>query len=122
MITKTALARALLLVDKDKRAPLPFACPTTPGWLWAGPWAVCSNKMEAARVEGGEVAGLAAELRTIIGECQAPAWVADPVRYAEMMRKRSSRAGDFHAKVCGFLDRAESAERKRGSAARKAIP
>jgi hypothetical protein len=63
--------------------------------------------------------GLAAELRTIIGECQAPAWVADPARYAEMMRKRSSRAGDFHAKVCDSLDRAESAELKRGFAARK---
>ncbi len=273
MITKTTLSRALLLLDKDKRATLPFACPTTPGWLWAGPWAVRSDRMEAARVEGGEVAatsagilrdasalpddprnrlalrdgpressdgkaslyvlrndsrllvgmdarlwplleglelwgdgprepvagfqdgqitalvmprilseadkdpapprplpervrdacqaatdamvthynpaktletmdvtdaaaslvernaraivrtpGLAAELRTIIGECQAPAWVVDPARYAEMMRKRSSRAGDFHAKVCGSLDRAESAERKRGSAARKAIP
>jgi hypothetical protein len=272
MITKTSLARALLLVDKDKRASLPFACPTTPGWLWAGPWAVLSDRMGAARVEGGEIAatsaailrdanalpgdlrnrlalrdgpressdgkasiyvlarprllvgvdarlwplleglelwgdgprepvagsrdgqiialvmprilseadkdpapprplpdrvrdackaatdalvthydprkaleaidvtgaaaslverharaivrepGLAAELRTIIAECQAPAWVVDPARYAEMMRKRSSRAGDFHAKVCGHLDRAEAAERKRGSAARKAIP
>jgi len=38
------------------------------------------------------------ELRTIIGECQAPAWVADKARYAELMRTRSSRAGDFHAK------------------------
>jgi hypothetical protein len=66
--------------------------------------------------------GLAAELRTIVGECQAPAWVVDKARYAEMMRKRSSRAGDFHAKVCGHLDRAEAAERKRGLAARKAIP
>jgi hypothetical protein len=273
MITKATLTRALLLVDKDKRASLPFACPTTPGWLWAGPWAVCSNKMEAARVEGGEIAatsaeilrdasglpndlrnrlalrdgpressdgkatlyvlrndsrllvgvdarlwpllegldlwgdgprepvagsrdgqiialvmprilaeadkdpapprplperaraackaatdamvthynpaktletmdvtdaaaslvernalkivrtpGLAAELRTIIAECQAPAWIVDKARYAEAMRKRSSRAGDFHAKVCGSLDRAEAAERKRGSAARKAIP
>ena len=63
--------------------------------------------------------GLAAELRTIIGECQAPAWIVDKARYAEMMRKRSSRAGDFHAKVCGHLDRAESAELKRASAARK---
>ena len=271
MITKTSLARALLLVDKDKRASLPFACATTPGWLWAGPWAVLSGKMVAARVEGGEIAatsaailrdasalpgdlrnrlalrdgpressdgkaslyvlrndsrllvgvdarlwslleglalwgdgprepvagfkdgqitalvmprilseadkdpappkplpervreackaatdamvehydpvralktmmdladaaeamvernaraivrtpGLAAELRTIIGECQAPAWVVDKARYAEMMRTRSSRAGDFHAKVCGHLDRAEAAERKRESAARK---
>ena len=273
MITKTSLARALLLVDKDKRASLPFACPTTPGWLWAGPWAVLSDRMEAARVEGGEIAatsaailrdasglpgdlrnrlalrdgpressdgkaslyvlrndsrllvgvdarlwplleglelwgdgprepvagfkdgqiialamprilseadkdpapprllpervraacqaatdalvthydprkaletmdvtdaaaslvernaraivrtpGLAAELRSIIAECQAPAWVVDKARYAEMMRKRSSRAGDFHSKVCGSLNCAESAERKRGSAARKAIP
>ncbi len=269
MITKTSLTRALLLVDKDKRASLPFACPTTPGWLWAGPWAVRSDKRGAARVEGGEIAatsatilrdatalpndlrnrlalrdgpressdgkasiyvlarprllvgvdarlwplleglelwgdgprepvagfkdgqiaalvmprilseadkdptpprplpervraacqaatdgmvthyhftmvlktmdaadaaeamvernaraivrepGLAAELRTIVGECQAPAWVADKARYAELMRKRSSRAGDFHAKVCGHLDRAEAAERKRGLAARK---
>ena len=276
MISKTALSRALLLVDKDKRKTLPFACPTTPGWLWAGQWAVRSDKMGAARVEGGEAAsasaeilakasrlptdltnrlvmrngpressdgavnlyvlarprngsrllvgvdarlwpllegldlwgvssrelvagsrdgqveaivmprilseadkdpapprplpdrvrdacraatdamvthydpkkalgtmdvtdaaaslvernaraimrepGLAAELRTIVGECQAPAWVADKARYAELMRMRSSRAGDFHAKVCGFLDRAESAELKRGFAARKAIP
>jgi hypothetical protein len=272
MITKTALTRALLLVDKDKRAALPFACPTTPGWLWAGPWAVLSDRMGAARVEGGEIAatsatilrdatalpndlrnrlalrdgpressdgkasiyvlarprllvgvdarlwplledlelwgdgprepvagfkdgqiialvmprilseadkdpapprplperaraacqaatdalvthydprkaleaidvtgaaaslvkrharaivrtpGLAAELRSIIAECQAPAWIVDKARYAEVMRKRSSRAGDFHAKVCGHLDRAEAAERKRGSAARKAIP
>jgi hypothetical protein len=272
MITKTSLARALMVVEKDKRASLPFACPTTPGWLWAGPWAVLSDKMGAARVEGGEIAassaailrdanalpndlrnrlalrdgpressdgkasiyvlarprllvgvdarlwtlleelelwgdgprepvagfkdgqiialvmprilseadkdptpprplperaraacqaatdalvthynpaktletmdvtdaaaslvernalkivrtpGLAAELRTIVGECQAPAWIVDKARYAELMRKRSSRAGDFHAKVCGSLDRAESAERKRGSAARKAIP
>ena len=273
MITKTALARALLVVDKDKRASLPFACPTTPGWLWAGPWAVRSDRMEAARVEGGVAAaasaeilekasrlpsdptnklllrngpressdgavslyvlgrprngsrllvgvdarlwpllegldlwgvssrelvagsrqgqvealvmprilseadkdptppkplpdrvrdacraatdalvthydprkapetmdvtdaaaslversaltivrtpGLAAELRTFIAECQAPAWVADPARYAEMMRKRSSRAGDFYAKVCGHLDRAEAAERKREFAARR---
>ncbi len=37
------------------------------------------------------------------------------------MRKRSSRAGDFYAKVCGHLDRAEAAERKREFAARKAI-
>ena len=66
--------------------------------------------------------GLAAELRTIVGECQAPAWIVDKARYAEMMRTRSSRAGDFHAKVCGFLDRAESAELKREFAARKAIP
>jgi len=269
MISKTSLARALLLVDKDKRASLPFACTTTPGWLWAGPWAVRSDKMGAARVEGGEVAassaailrdasaltgdlrnrlvlrdgpressdgkvslyvlarprllvgvdarlwpllegldlwgdgprepvagfksgqitalvmprilseadkdpapprplpgrvrdacraatdalvtrydprkaletidvtgaaeslvqrnalkivrepGLAAELRAIVAECQAPAWVADKTRYAEMMRTRSSRAGDFHAKICGSLDRAEAAERKRESAARK---
>jgi hypothetical protein len=63
--------------------------------------------------------GLAAELRTIIGECQAPAWVVDPAKYAEMMRKRSSRAGDFHAKICGSLDRAESAELKREFAARR---
>jgi hypothetical protein len=272
MITKTSLARALLLVDTDKRKTLPFACSTTPGWLWAGPWAVRSERMKAARVEGGEIAatsaailrdatallgdlrnrlvlrdgpressdgkasiyvlarprllvgvdarlwplleglelwgdgprepvagfrdgqitalamprilseadkdptpprplperaraacqaatdalvthynpaktletmdvtgaaeamvernareivrtpGLAAELRTIIGECQAPAWVVDKARYAELMRTRSSRAGDFHAKVCGHLDRAEAAERKRGLAARKAIP
>ncbi|MGO9287904.1 MAG: hypothetical protein ACLQIJ_04015 [Polyangia bacterium] len=275
MITKTSLVRALLLVDKDKRATQPFACPTTPGWLWAGPWAVRSDKMVAARVEGGEVAvtsaailrdasalpndlrnrlalrdgpressdgkvslyvlsrpaggardlvgvdarlwslleglalwgdgprepvagfkdgqftalvmprilseadkdpappgplqdrvrdacqaatdalvthynpakaleafdvtgaaeslverhalkivrtpGLAAELRTIIGACQAPAWIVDKTRYAEMMRKRSSRAGDFHTKVCGHLDRAESAELKRASAARKVL-
>jgi len=264
MITKTALSRALLLVDKDKRKALPFACAITPGWLWAGPWAVRSDKMVAARVEGGEVAatsagilrdasalpndlrnrlalrdgpressdgkvslyvlarprllvglaarlwplleglelwgdgprepvagfkdgqitalvmprilseadkdpapprplpdraraacqaamdalvthynpaktlacldamddaigivernaraivrtpGLAAELRTIIGECQAPAWIVDKARYAELMRTRSSRAGDFHAKICGFLDRAEAAERKGG--------
>jgi hypothetical protein len=53
MITKTSLARALMVVEKDKRASLPFACPTTPGWLWAGPWAVLSGKMVAARVEGG---------------------------------------------------------------------
>ena len=270
MITKTSLARALLVVEKDKRKTLPFACPTTPGWLWADPWAVRSDKMEAARVEGGEIAatsagilrdanalpgdptnrlimrngpressdgkasiyvlarprllvgvdarlwplleglelwgdgprepvagfkdgqitalvlprilseadkdptpprplpervrdacraatdalvthynpaktlaslyamndaaaslvernalkivrtpGLAAELRTIIAECQAPAWIVDKARYAEAMRKRSSRAGDFHAKVCGSLDRAESAELKRESAARK---
>jgi hypothetical protein len=272
MITKTALARALMVVEKDKRASLPFACPTTPGWLWAGPWAVLSDRMGAARVEGGEIAatsaailrdanalpndlrnrlalrdgpressdgkasiyvlarprllvgldarlwplleglemwgdgprepvagfrdgqiialvmprilskadedpapprplperaraacqaatdalvthydprkaleaidvtgaaaslvernalkivrtpGLAAELREIIAECQAPAWVVDKARYAEVMRRRSSRAGDFHAKVCGSLDRVEAAERKRGSAARKAIP
>ena len=63
--------------------------------------------------------GLAAELRTIIGACQAPAWIVDKARYAEMMRKRSSRAGDFYSKICGHLDRAESAERKRGLAARK---
>jgi hypothetical protein len=269
MITKTSLTRALLVVEKDKRKTLPFACPTTPGWLWAGPWAARTNKMEAARVEGGEIAatsaailrdatalpndlrnrlalrdgpressdgkasiyvlarprllvgvdarlwpllqglelwgdgprepvagfkdgqiaalvmprilseadkdpapprplpdrvrdacraatdalvthynpaktletmdvtdaaaslvernaraivrepGLAAELRTIIGECQAPAWVVDPAKYAEMMRKRSSRAGDFHAKICGSLDRAESAELKREFAARR---
>ena len=62
MITKTSLARALLLVDKDKRATLPFACPTTPGWLWAGPWAVRSDKMGAARVEGGEVAATSAAI------------------------------------------------------------
>ena len=30
MISKTSLARALLLVDKDKRETLPFACATTP--------------------------------------------------------------------------------------------
>ena len=60
MITKTTLSRALLLLDKDKRATLPFACPTTPGWLWAGPWAVRSDRMEAARVEGGEVAATSA--------------------------------------------------------------
>ena len=273
MITKTALARALLIVDKDKRASLPFACATTPGWLWAGPWAVLSGKMVAARVEGGEVAaasagflakasrlpsdptnrlvmrngpressdgavnlyvlakphgnsrllvgvdarlwpllegldmwglgprepiagfkdgqiialvmphtlseadkdptppkplpervrdacraatdamvthynpaktlasldamddaigivernaraiartpGLAAELRTIIAGCQAPAQITDRALYAEAMRKRSSRAGDFHAKICGSLDRAESAELKREFAARK---
>ena len=53
--------------------------------------------------------GLAAELRAIVAE----------TRYAEMMRTRSSRAGDFHAKICGSLDRAEAAERKRESAARK---
>ena len=51
-----------------------------------------------------------------------PAWVADKARCAELMRTRSSRAGDFHAKVCGDLDRAEAAERKREFAARKAIP
>ena len=273
MITKTSLARALLVVEKDKRKTLPFACPTTPGWLWAGPWAVRSDRMGAARVEDGEIAatsaailrdatglpvdprnrlalrdgpressdgkvslyvlsrpaggardlvgvdarlwslleglalwgdgprepvagfkdgqitalvmprilseadkdpappgplqdrvrdacqaatdalvthydpkkaleafdvtgaaeslvernalkivrtpGLAAELRTIIGACQAPAWIVDKARYAEMMRKRSSRAGDFYSKICGHLDRAESAERKRGLAARK---
>ncbi len=269
MITKTSLARALLVVEKDKRASLPFACATTPGWLWAGPWAVLSGKMVAARVEGGEIAatsaailrdatalpddlrnrlslrdgpressdgkvslyvlvrprllvgvdarlwplleglelwgdgprepvagfkagqiaalvmprilseadkdpappgplqdrvrdacraatdalvthydpkkaleafdvtgaaeslvernalkivrtpGLAAELRTIIGACQAPAWIVDKARYAEAMRKRSSRTGDFYSKICGHLDRAESAERKRGLAARK---
>ena len=62
MITKTALARALLVVDKDKRASLPFACPTTPGWLWAGPWAVRSDRMEAARVEGGVAAAASAEI------------------------------------------------------------
>jgi len=66
--------------------------------------------------------GLAAELRTIIGECQAPAWVADKARYAELMRTRSSRAGDFHAKVCGYLDKAEAVERKREFAARKDAP
>ncbi len=271
MITKTSLARALLLVDKDKRKTLPFACPTTPGWLWAGPWAVRSDKMGAARVEGGEVAatsaailrdasalpgdlrnrlalrdgpressdgkaslyvlrndsrllvgvdarlwslleglalwgdgprepvagfrdgqiialvmprilseadkdptppkplpervreackaatdamvehydpvralktmmdladaaeamvernaraivrtpGLAAELRTIIAGCQAPAQITDRALYAEAMRKRSSRAGDFYSKICGHLDRAEAAERKREFAARK---
>ena len=274
MITKTSLTRALLVVEKDKRKTLPFACPTTPGWLWAGPWAVLSDRMEATRVEGGEIAatsaailrdanalpgdlrnrlalrdgpressdgkvslcvlsrpvggardlvgvdarlwslleglalwgdgprepvagfrdgqiialvmprilseadkdptppkplpervreackaatdamvehydpvralktmmdladaaeamvernaraivrtpGLAAELRTIIAGCQAPAQIADQALYAEMMRKRSSRAGDFHAKICGHLDRAESAERKREFAARK---
>ena len=276
MISKTSLIRALLVVEKDKRRALPFACPTTPGWLWAGPWAVRSDKMEAARVEGGEPAaasaailrdaselpgdprnrlvlrdgqressdgkvslyvlsrpaggvrdlvgldvrlwplleglelwgdgprepvagfkdgqiaalvmprilseadkdptppkplpervrdacraatealvthynpaktlasldamddaigivernareivrtpGLAAELRTIIGECQAPAWVADKARYAELMRTRSSRAGDIHAKVSGYLDKAEAVERKREFAARKDAP
>jgi hypothetical protein len=66
--------------------------------------------------------GLAAELRTIVGECQAPAWVADKARYAELMRTRSSRAGDFHAKVCGYLDKAEAVERKREFAARKDAP
>jgi len=66
--------------------------------------------------------GLAAEVRTIIGECHAPEWVADRARYAELMSKRSSRAGDFYAKVCGYLDKAEAAERKREFAARKAIP
>jgi hypothetical protein len=65
--------------------------------------------------------GLAAERRTIVGECQAPAWVADKARYAELMRTRSSRAGDFHSKICGSLDRAEAGERKREFAARKAI-
>jgi hypothetical protein len=276
MISKTAIAHALLLVDKDKRASLPFTCPTTPGWLWAGPWAVRSDKMKAVRVLDGEVAaasagflakasrlpsdptnrlllrngpressdgtvnlyvlarprngsrllvgvdarlwpllegldlwgvssrepvagskdgqvqvlvmprilseadkdptpprplpervraacraatdalvthynpaktletmdvtdaaaslvernalkivrtpGLAAELREIIAGCQAPAQITDRALYAEAMRKRSSRAGDFHAKVCGSLDRAESAELKREFAARKAIP
>ena len=276
MITKTSLTRALLLVDKDKRKALPFACATTPGWLWAGQWGVRSDRMGAARVLDGEAAatsadilakasrlpsdptnrllmrngpressdgavnlyvlarprngsrllvgvdarlwpllegldlwgvssrelvagskdgqveaivmprilseadkdpappkplpdrvrdacraatdalvthydprkaletfdvtdaaaslversartivktpGLAAELRTIISECQAPAWVVDNARYAELMRKRSSRAGDFHSKVCGSLDRGESAELKREFARRKAIP
>jgi hypothetical protein len=56
MISKTALARALQVVDKDKRSALPFACSTTLGWLWAGPWAVRSDRMEAARLEDGEVA------------------------------------------------------------------
>ena len=51
-----------------------------------------------------------------------PAWVADKARCAELMRTRSSRAGDFHSKICGSLDRAEAAERKREFAARKAIP
>ena len=67
------------------------------------------------------IPGLAAELRTIVGECQAPAWVADKARYAELMRTRSSRAGDFHSRICGSLNRAEAAERKRELAARKAI-
>jgi len=62
MITKTALARALLVVDKDKRKALPFACSTTPGWLWAGPWAVRSDRMEAARLEVGEVAAASAAI------------------------------------------------------------
>ena len=66
--------------------------------------------------------GLAAEVRTSVGECQAPSWVADRARYEELMSKRSSRAGDFYAKVCGYLDKAEAAERKREFAARKAIP
>jgi len=276
MITKTALARALLVVDKDKRAALPFACSTTPGWLWAGHWAVRSDKMGAARVLGGEVAAasagflakasrlpsdptnrlllrngpressdgtvnlyvlarprngsrllvgvdarlwpllegldlwgvssrelvagsrqgqieaivmprvlsdadrdpappkplpdrvraacqaatdalvthydaaktremliamgsalalveknaiaivktprLATEIRTAIRRCQAPTWVADPARYAELMRKRSSRADGFHSKLCGYLDKAEAAERKREFSARKESP
>jgi len=55
-------------------------------------------------------------LRTIIRRVPGDGLVVDACAgYAEMMRKRSSRAGDFHAKVCGSLDRAESAERKRGS-------
>ena len=62
MISKTSLIRALLVVEKDKRRALPFACPTTPGWLWAGPWAVRSDKMEAARVEGGEPAAASAAI------------------------------------------------------------
>jgi hypothetical protein len=66
--------------------------------------------------------GLAAEVRTIVGECQASEWVAERARCAELMSKRSSRAGDFYAKVCGYLDKAEAAERKREFAARKAIP
>ena len=62
---------------------------------------------------------LAAEVRTIVGECQVPSWVADRARYEELMSKRSSRAGKFHGKIFGCLDRAEAAERKREFAARK---
>jgi len=47
---------------QDKRKALPFACSTTPGWLWAGPWAVRSDRMEAARLEGGEVAAASAAI------------------------------------------------------------
>jgi hypothetical protein len=63
--------------------------------------------------------GLAAEIRTAISDCQTPFHVVDPALYAKLMRKRSSRAGDFHSKICGFLDRAEASERKRAFAARK---
>jgi hypothetical protein len=62
MISKTALIRALQVVDKDKRKTLPFACSTTPGWLWAGPWAVRSKRMKAARLEGGEIAAASAAI------------------------------------------------------------
>jgi hypothetical protein len=277
MISRPALARALLTVEKNRRDTLPFACTSTPGWLWAGPWAVRSDKMKAARVEDGNAAaaaaadilrtatrlpseptnrlvlrngprdssdgtlslyvlasphgnscvlvgldarlwplveglelwgigprelvagfkqgrvealvmprvlseadkdpappkplservraackaatdamvthydpmktlkamdaadaaenmvernaraivrapGLATEVRTLIADCQAPAWVSDRARYAELMRKRSSRAGDFHSKIIGYLDKAEAAERKRAFAAPKVAP
>jgi len=62
MISKTALISALQVVDKDKRKTLPFACSTTPGWLWAGPWAVRSDRMKAARLEGGEIAAASAAI------------------------------------------------------------
>jgi hypothetical protein len=65
--------------------------------------------------------GLAAEVRVIAGKCQAPEWVvADRPRYAKLMSKRSS-AGDSHAKICGYLDKAEAAERKGEFVARKGI-
>jgi len=44
--------------------------------------------------------------------------VADRARYAELMSKRSSRAGTSRQDL-RLLDRAEAAERKREFAARK---
>ena len=83
--------------------------------------------VDAAIVERNALAivrepGLAVEVRTIVGECQVPSWVADRARYEELMSKRSSRAGDFRAKSCGCLDRTDAAEKKREFAARKGIP
>jgi hypothetical protein len=138
-ITALAMPRILSEADKDPTPPRPLperaraACQAATDALVThyNP----AKTLETMDVTGAAEAmvernareivrtpGLAAELRTIIGECQAPAWVVDKARYAELMRTRSSRAGDFHAKVCGHLDRAEAAERKRGLAARKAIP
>jgi len=63
MITKTALIRALQVVDKDKRPALPFACSTTSGWLWAGPLGGALRQYEGTPgSEGGEIAAASAAI------------------------------------------------------------